>query len=79
VPIELFQRGVDVLNDADFFGYQQEVWSRPDEVGYNELVDMSEVESVFMPSTANLRELAVVSAAMDVNNANRVQQAASFA
>jgi len=33
-----------VLSDADVFGYQKEVWSRPDVAGYNELVDVSAVE-----------------------------------
>jgi hypothetical protein len=30
-----------VLTDEDVFGYQHEVWSRPEVAGYDELVDMS--------------------------------------
>jgi hypothetical protein len=54
-----------VLTDADVFGYQREVWSRPDVVGYDEFMDTTGVTSVALPSPDRVRELAVASAAMD--------------
>src|SRR5205085_328644 len=53
------------LTDEDVFGYQREVWSRPDVAGYDELVDMSRVERIVLPAADRVRELAAVSAAMD--------------
>ena len=53
------------LTDQDVFGYQQEVWSRPEVDGYNELVDMSQVDSIDLPSVDRVRELANLSAGMD--------------
>ena len=53
------------LTDEDVFGYQQEVWSRPEVDGYNELVDMSQVDSIDLPSVNRVRELANLSAGMD--------------
>ena len=43
-------RAVGVLTDEQVFGYQHAVWSRPDVAGYDELVDMSDVEHVAVPS-----------------------------
>jgi hypothetical protein len=53
-------KGNGVLTGADIFGYQREVWSRPDVVGYDELVDMSGVTEITTPSPAgdNFRALA---------------------
>jgi hypothetical protein len=53
------------LTDDDVFGYQLGVWSRPDLAGYDELIDMTRVEEITLPSTARVRELAVTSAEMD--------------
>jgi hypothetical protein len=53
------------LTDEDVFGYQREVWSRPDVAGYDELVDMSQVERIVLPSADRVRELAAFSAGMD--------------
>jgi hypothetical protein len=58
-------RGRGILADEDFFGYQREVWSRPEVAGYDELVDMSEVEQIVRPSVGWVRELARLSASMD--------------
>src|SRR5688572_12835092 len=54
-----------VLTDEDVFGYQREVWSRHDVIGYNELVDMSEVEKIVQPTSERVRELAQFSASTD--------------
>jgi hypothetical protein len=54
-----------VLTDADLFGYQQEVWSRSDVKGYNELFDMTDVSHIEFISTQRLAFLADISARMD--------------
>jgi hypothetical protein len=58
-------RGLGVLTDADVFGYQHEVWSRPDVEGFNELIDMDAVERIDLPSTDRVAALAMKSAHMD--------------
>lgn len=50
------------------FDYQREVWSRPEVAGYNELVDMSEVEYIALPSPERVRDLAALSAGMDATS-----------
>ena len=57
--------GHGVLTDADVFGYQREAWSRPDVTGYNELIDMTHVDQIALPSADRLRDLAGLSAGMD--------------
>jgi hypothetical protein len=59
-------RGSGVVTDQDVFGYQREVWSQAAHAGYDELVDMTEVERVALPSAGRIRALAQVSARMDV-------------
>jgi hypothetical protein len=61
-------RGYGVFTGEDVFGYQREVWSRPDVAGYDELVDMSQVESIAQPSADRIRELAKLSAGMDARS-----------
>jgi hypothetical protein len=58
-------RAIGTLTDDEIFAYQREVWSRPDVAGYDELVDMSDVEHVAVSSTHRVAELAALSAAMD--------------
>jgi hypothetical protein len=60
-------RGRGIVTDADVFGYQREVWSRPDVVGYDELVDMSAVTEIAIPTPAGGRfqMLATESASAD--------------
>ena len=58
-------RAIGTLTDEEIFAYQREVWSRPDVAGYDELVDMSDVEHVAVPSTDRVTQLASFSAAMD--------------
>lgn len=41
------------------------MWSRDDVVGYDELVDMSEIEHIARESTDRVRDLAALSADMD--------------
>ena len=60
-------RGRGVFTGTDMFAYQREVWSRPDVRGYDELVDMTNVEAIETPSPAGLRirQLATEAAAQD--------------
>ncbi len=58
-------RAVGTLTDDEVFAYQREVWSRPDVAGYDELVDMSAVQQVSVPSIERVAQLASLSAGMD--------------
>jgi hypothetical protein len=53
------------LTGDEIFGYQQEVWSRPEVGGYDELMDMTNVERIDLRSVDRIKELAEVSASMD--------------
>ena len=64
--------GHGVLTDQEVFEYKQSVWSHAHLAGYDELVDMTHVERIDVPSTERLRELARLSAAMDVPIPSRV-------
>lgn len=57
--------GHGTLTDEDVFAYQREVWSRPDVAGYDELMDMTHVTEIALPSMERARELAKLSARMD--------------
>jgi hypothetical protein len=57
--------GTGTVTDPDVFAYQREVWSKPEVAGYHELIDMSEVKAIEMPSIDRMWELAAVSTAMD--------------
>lgn len=57
--------GRGTLTGDDVMGYQRDVWSSPDVRGYNELMDMREVERIDMASAKRLKELASLSASMD--------------
>jgi hypothetical protein len=58
-------KGRGTLTHEDVFGYQRDVWSRPEVNGYNELVDMSQVAQIALQSVEHVRELAELSAGMD--------------
>jgi hypothetical protein len=53
------------MTHEDIMGYQQAIRSRPELNGYNELVDMSQVEHIALQSIERVRELATRSAEMD--------------
>jgi hypothetical protein len=57
--------GRGTLTSDDIFNYQQEVWSRPDVGGYDELMDMTHVEQIDLRSVDRLKRLAELSASMD--------------
>ncbi len=62
-------RGHGRLVDQDVFGYQHEVWSRPDVRWYDELVDMIGVEHIEVPSTDRLKQLVDLASGMDLPGA----------
>ncbi|HMA43044.1 MAG TPA: hypothetical protein VKO86_03460 [Gemmatimonadales bacterium] len=53
------------LTGDDIFGYQQEVWSRPDVGGYDELIDMTNVQRIDLRSVDHVKQLAELAASMD--------------
>ena len=55
-----------VMIETDVFAYQREVWSRPDVLGFDELVDMTDVTEIVMPSADKVRELVDLAAQKDV-------------
>lgn len=57
--------GHGIFSDSDVFGYQREVWSRNDVAGYNELIDMTHVERIALPSADRVKDLAILAAGMD--------------
>ena len=57
--------GRGTLSAEDIFGYQQEVWSRTEVSGYDELMDMTEVEKIDLRSVDRIKQLAELSASMD--------------
>lgn len=60
--------GHGTLKDQDVFIYQKTVWSRRDIAGYDELMDMTEVQKIVPPSTARIRQLAEVASKMESSN-----------
>jgi hypothetical protein len=58
-------KGRGTVTNPDVFRYQRDVWSRDDVAGYDELIDMSEVEHIAVQSVNRVRELASLSATMD--------------
>jgi len=57
--------GRGIMTGDDVMEYQRDVWSSPEVSGYDELMDMREVERIELASGKRLKELAAVSAAMD--------------
>ena len=57
--------GYGIFSDSDVFGYQREVWSRKDVAGYSELVDMTRVTHIALPSADRVKDLAGLAAEMD--------------
>jgi hypothetical protein len=59
-------KGRGILTKDEVTAYQREVWSRPEVAGFNELMDMTNVEMHDPPSAEYLRQLAALSASMDL-------------
>jgi hypothetical protein len=62
----VFAKGRGTFTDADAFGYQHDVWGRPELAGYHEVMDMTDVIAIDTPSPTRVRDLALLSAAMDM-------------
>lgn len=65
----VFARGEATMTSEDIFRYQNEVWSRPEVRGYNEIIDMNGVTQIVQPSPEGMRSLAQLSASMDAGTA----------
>jgi hypothetical protein len=57
--------GRGIVTSDDIFDYQQEVWSRSEVSGYDELMDMTDVERIDLRSVDRIKRLAELSASMD--------------
>ncbi len=66
----VFATAARILSDEDVFAYQREVWSRDDLAGYDEVVDLGEVEDFVLSSDDRVRALAELASAMDVSGAS---------
>jgi hypothetical protein len=64
--------GHGMLTDQEVFEYKQSVWSLPAVAGYDELIDLRDVKHIEVPTAERLRELARLSAAMDVRIPSKV-------
>jgi len=54
-----------VLHDQEMTRYLRTIWSRPEVAGFDELVDITGVEQIALPSLGRARELASLSFSMD--------------
>jgi hypothetical protein len=63
-------RARGTLTHEDILGYQMGVWGRADVAGYNELVDVTEVEEIALISMDAVPRLASLSARMDPPDAS---------
>lgn len=61
--------GRGTLSGDDIFGYQKDVWSRPEVSGYDELMDMTDIEKIDLRSVEHIKQLAELSASMDATAA----------
>ncbi|MCI0453232.1 MAG: hypothetical protein L0Z51_12775 [Candidatus Latescibacteria bacterium] len=61
------------LTEHDVFGYQRNVWTHPEIAGFDEIVDMTYVEHVDLPTPSGerMRALAELSAEMDAVTSSR--------
>jgi hypothetical protein len=70
----ILTKALGTMTHEDIMGYQQAIRSRPELRGYNELVDMSQVERIALQSIERVRELAARSAGMDGDSPPRMYQ-----
>jgi hypothetical protein len=64
-------RAVGVLTHEEMLDYQRTVFSDARAAMYNELVDMTQVQHIDVKSSSGVKEVAMISAAMDVPGAER--------
>jgi hypothetical protein len=58
-------RVTGILTHDDINGYQHDVWTRPELEGFDEIVDVSEVESIAYESGRRVSETASLAASTD--------------
>jgi hypothetical protein len=58
-------RGRGTVSYDEVYSYQLQVWGKANVAGYDELVDMSGVEEIAIPSMDSIPKLATLSAQMD--------------
>jgi hypothetical protein len=58
------------LTDEEVFGYQKRMFSMDEAIGYDELIDLTHVKEIRLPSTERVRDLAASAAEMDVIHGN---------
>jgi hypothetical protein len=61
----VYARCHGTLTDGDVSSYQGEVWSNTDVQGFDEIVDLSGVELIELPSFARMKQFAAMAAKMD--------------
>ena len=61
----VWAKGRGTLTGDDVFGYQRDVWSSPEVQGYDEVMDMGDVERIDLASVRKVKDLASLSADMD--------------
>ena len=66
----VFATAARTLSDEDVLAYQREVRAHSDLAGYDQIVDLSQVEDLVLPSGDRVRALAELSSAMDVSGAS---------
>lgn len=57
--------GYGTLTEADVFGYERQTGARSDMIGYDELIDMSSVTDIDVPSAERVEDLASEAARRD--------------
>jgi len=57
--------GYGLFTPGDVFDYQREAWSEPQVVGFDEIIDMTHVTEVSLPSARRIQELASIAVRMD--------------
>jgi hypothetical protein len=60
------------LTDQEVFEYKTSVWALPRVAGYDELFDVRDVKRLDVPPAERLKELARLSAAMDVKTPSKL-------
>jgi hypothetical protein len=60
------------LTDQEVFEYKTSVWALPRVAGYDELFDVRDVKRLDVPAAERLKELARLSAAMDVKTPSKL-------
>jgi hypothetical protein len=62
--------GYGTLTDEEVFGYQAKIFALDEAIGYDELIDMSHVTEIALPSADRVRDLASLAAGMDATRGN---------